>query len=216
MRGKVVVDEQPDFDAWLDSQPTFAETLERPVGNAAAGSATYGICAACHGQQGEGNIALNAPKIAGLDPWYFRRQIANYQAGVRGADPRDLFGMQMAPMSRTLANTEAVENVMAHIATLPDNAAEPTIIGDVERGRRTYQTCAVCHGNDGMGRWGTNAPRLAGMSDWFLTRQIANFRDRIRGGHEEDVYGDQMYMMAASLQSEEAIYDVVAYINTLR
>jgi cytochrome c oxidase subunit 2 len=216
MRGKVIVEEQADFDAWLSNQPTFADTLARPAGNAAAGAATFGVCAACHGQQGEGNLALNAPKLAGLDSWYIRRQIANYQAGVRGADPRDVFGVQMAPMSRTLANAEAVENVIAHIATLPDNAPEAVIIGDAERGGRTYMTCSVCHGANGMGRWGTNAPRLAGMSDWFLARQLLNFRERIRGSHAEDIYGDQMYMMAASLQGEEAVNDVVAYINTLR
>ena len=71
------------------------------------------------------------------------------------------------------------------------------------------------HGPAGEGRWGTNAPRLAGMSDWYLVRQLTNFRERIRGGHETDIYGDQMYMIAASLRDEAAINDVVAYINTL-
>jgi cytochrome c oxidase subunit 2 len=54
------------------------------------------------------------------------------------------------------------------------------------------------------------------MSDWYLVRQLGNFRDRIRGAHDADIYGDQMYMLAASLRDERAINDVVAYINTLR
>ncbi len=37
-----------------------------------------------------------------------------------------------------------------------------------------------------------------------------------RGGHEGDIYGDQMNMIANSLVGPEAINDVVAYINTLR
>ena len=86
MRSKVIVEEPADFQAWLDSQPTFAETQSRPIGNATAGAAAYGICAACHGAQGEGNQALSAPKIAGQEDWYIRRQIANYQNGVRGSD----------------------------------------------------------------------------------------------------------------------------------
>jgi cytochrome c oxidase subunit 2 len=145
-----------------------------------------------------------------------RRQIANYQNGLRGADPRDTFGIQMAPMARTLANAESVENVLAHIATLPDTPPEPTVLGDADRGGAIFTTCAVCHGNAAAGRWGTNAPRLAGMSDWYLARQLGNFRDRIRGGHDADIYGDQMHMLAASLRDEQAINDVVAYINTLR
>jgi len=216
MRGRVVVDTPEDFETWLATKPTFAATLERATGNAAVGAATYAVCAACHGPQGEGNMALNAPKIAGLDSWYIRRQIANYQNGIRGTDPRDIYGIQMAPMARTLADAQAVENVIAHIATLQGAAPEPTVIGDAARGRTIYTTCSVCHGPAGDGRWSTNAPRLAGMSDWYLERQLGNFRERIRGGHEADIYGDQMYMLASILSGEEAINDVVAYINTLQ
>ena len=215
MRSRVVVEDPADFQAWLDAQPTFAETQARPAGNATAGAAMYGVCAACHGTQGEGNQALNAPKIAGQEAWYIRRQIANYQNGLRGADPADVYGMQMAPMARTLASPAALENVIAHIETLPDAEPATTIAGDVERGERLYQSCSVCHGEQAEGRWNTNAPRLAGMSDWYLAQQLSNFRNRIRGGHADDIYGDQMYMLATSLIDDQAINDVIAYINTL-
>ena len=52
--------------------------------DAAAGKAPYAVCAACHGQQGEGNMAMNAPKIAGMEGWYVRRQIEAFQQGLRG------------------------------------------------------------------------------------------------------------------------------------
>src|SRR5690606_12864667 len=186
----------------------------RPVGDADAGAAMYGVCSACHGPQGEGNQALNAPKIAGMEPWYLQRQIELYQQGVRGADPRDLFGMQMAPMARTLANETVLADVAAYVAALPDTPAAQTIIGDAERGRRLYATCSVCHGRNGEGAWGTNAPRLAGMSDWYLVRQLENFRQDIRGAHVQDFYGAQMGMMADSLRDEQAMNDLIAYINT--
>jgi cytochrome c oxidase subunit 2 len=215
MRSKVVVEEPADFEAWLDSQPTFADTQARPAGNAQAGAAVYGVCAACHGVEGEGNQALNAPKLAGQSDWYMRRQIASYQNGLRGATPEDVYGLQMAPMSRTLQSATQLENVIAYIESLPDNDSADTISGDVERGAALYQSCAVCHGDEGEGRWNTNAPRLAGMSDWYLLTQLKNFKARIRGGHEEDIYGDQMYMIAASLIDDQAMNDVIAYINTL-
>jgi len=215
MRSKVVVESQADFDSWLAAQPTFAETQARPAGNAAAGAASYAVCAACHGQQGEGNVALNAPKIAGQEPWYLRRQIAHFQNGIRGAAAGDIYGLQMAPMARTLATPQIVENVIAHVASLPENPVEDTIVGNVDRGRELYTTCGMCHGADGAGVWTTNAPRLTGMQDWYLVRQLDNFRQQIRGGHPEDIYGDQMFMMASILRDEQAINDVVAYINTL-
>jgi len=216
MRGRMVVDGKADYDKWLAAQPTFADTQARPVGNATAGAANYATCSACHGQRGEGNQQLNAPKLAGLNDWYARRQLLDFQHGVRGAEKGDTFGPQMAPMSQLVVDPASRENVLAHIKTLPDTPAPPTITGDVEHGRRLFETCQLCHGDKGEGRWGTNAPKLAGMSDWYLIRQLEYFKARVRGGHEGDIYGDQMNMVANSLVGPDAINDVVAYINTLR
>ena len=216
MRGKVVVDEQAAYDAWLATQPTFAQTQARPVGNATAGQINYATCSACHGPQGEGNQTLNAPKIAGIDAWYARRQLVNYQQGVRGTAMGDTFGPQMAPMSQLVVDPATRENVLAYIATLPDNAPPTTVSGDVDRGRALYTTCSTCHGANGEGRWATNAPPLAGMSDWYLERQLQYFRGGVRGSHADDIYGDQMATVAGVLVGENSIRDVVAYINTLR
>jgi cytochrome c oxidase subunit 2 len=109
------------------------------------------------------------------------------------------------------------ENVLAYIATLPNNPAPPQVQGgDVERGRALYFTCSTCHGTEGQGRWGTNAPRLAGMSDWYLERQLTKFKSGARGSHPDDIYGDQMNLVANVLVRETAIKDVIAYIDTLR
>jgi cytochrome c oxidase subunit 2 len=214
MRSKVIVEPQAEFDSWLDAQPTFAETQARPVGQAQRGAATYGVCAACHGTNGMGNPDLNAPKIAGQEDWYIRRQIANYNNGLRGTEG-DIYGAQMAPMARVLATPGMTEDVIAYIQSLPDEPAEQTVFGDVDRGAELFETCAVCHRRDGSGNWNANAPRLASMTDWYLVRQLQNFKQQIRGGHDDDIYGDQMYMLANILRDETAINDVVAYINTL-
>ncbi len=215
MRGMVVVDEQADYDAWLATQSTYAQVLARVPGDPQIGRAQYAVCSACHGQQGEGNPLLNAPKIAGQGEWYIRRQLQYYKSGARGAHPDDEFGRQMAPMVATLVNDAAVNNVIAYIGTFPDEPAEQTIQGDVEHGADIYVTCGVCHGVNGEGIAATNAPRQAGMSDWYLARQLHNFKEGIRGKHRGDKYGQQMSMMAAFLSEEDSINDVVAYINTL-
>ena len=106
---------------------------------------------------------------------------------------------------------------MAYIGTLPNNPTPITVTGgDAEHGRALYFTCSTCHGTAGQGRWGTNAPRLAGMSDWYLERQLQYFKDGVRGGHPDDIYGDQMNLVANVLVGDNAIKDVVAYINSLR
>ena len=60
-----------------------------------------------------------------------------------------------------------------------------------------------------------NAPRQAGLNDWYMVTQLKNFRSRVRGAHSDDAYGMQMNMMAAILNSDKQINDVVAYINSL-
>jgi cytochrome c oxidase subunit 2 len=216
MRGKIVVDEPATYQVWLAKQSTFAQTQARPVGNAQAGAANYAVCSACHGQQGEGNLQTNAPKLAGLNDWYIRRQLQHYQSGVRGTTPGDQFGVTMGPMSQTVLDPAVRENVLAYINTLPDRSVPASVTGDAEHGAKLFETCSVCHGEEGKGRWGTNAPRLAGMSDWYLERQLHYFQDRVRGAHPEDIYGDQMNLVANVLKRPESIRDVVAYINTLR
>ena len=177
--------------------------------------ALYAVCSACHGVQGEGNAALNSPKIAGQGAWYMKRQIQYYQNGVRGSHADDIYGRQMAPMAATLVNEAAIDNVIAYVRTLPDNAPESTVIGDVEHGEKIYVVCANCHGSDGQGIQAMNAPRQAGMSDWYLVTQLKNFRAGIRGSHKDDMYGIQMKLMADILQDDEDINDLVAYVNTL-
>ena len=215
MRGRVVVDEPEDFETWLAGQQTWAEISGRAAGDPAAGQAQYAMCAACHGQGAEGNIAMNAPGLAGLPEWYVERQLTYYQQGVRGAHEQDIYGQQMAPMARTLANEAAVRNVTAYIASLEPVRASATLDGDPERGEAHYNTCGACHGASAQGNYALQAPRLAGQDDWYLKRQLENFRLGIRGAHQEDRYGHQMVLMARSLQNEQSVDDLLAYLNTL-
>ena len=216
MRGNVVVEEQADFDAWLAAQPTFAQTQSAPAPNLQAGQASYAACAACHGQNGEGNQALNAPKIAGLQTWYLERQLNYFKTGVRGGEG-DTNGAAMAPMALMLDDA-GVTNVSAYIASLPDTPAAPTIVdADVSNGARIYdRNCKACHLEDGSGTWYTDAPALAGMSDWYFVNQINSFRNKIRGLHANDLYGEQMVWMATAMANQDEVADVAAYLNSLR
>jgi cytochrome c oxidase subunit 2 len=219
MRGAVVVDEASSFDTWLADQPTFAETQAVAAGDPAQGQALYALCTACHGQQGEGMQLLNAPKLAGQEPGYLRRQMHNYRNGLRGVNEADVYGRQMVPFAQSLADDAAINNVIAYIQTLPSEPTQPTeqggLGGDAERGKSLYTTCAACHGVNGEGIWSQNAPALKDMSDWDLVRQLQNFSSGVRGEHAQDFYGKQMAMMATALVDDRTIKDLVAYINTL-
>jgi cytochrome c oxidase subunit II len=215
MRGRVVVDEEPAFETWLAAQPTFAKTAAVAKGNAENGKALFAACTACHGAQAEGNRELNAPKLSGQSDWYLARQLQSFKNGVRGSHENDTYAKQMIPFATMLADQNAVNDVVAYIKTLQEVRPAASVVGNPERGREHYETCAACHGGKAQGIWATNAPRLSNMSDWYMARQLQNFRSGIRGGHPQDFHGAQMVSMARVLKDDEAIADLLDYVRTL-
>ena len=88
------------------------------AGDAERGKTLFATCGACHGANAEGMEALNAPKLAGQEEWYTVRQLQNFKNGIRGNNPRDTYGMQMAPMAQTLPDDQAMQDVAAYIRSL--------------------------------------------------------------------------------------------------
>ena len=187
------------------------------AGDATKGKAAYAVCAACHGANGMGNKALNAPRIAGQEPWYLERQLNHYKKGIRGANPKDPYGMQMRPMALTLANDQAVSDMAAYVSSMPaSKPLESTVKGDATAGKASYMICQTCHGPTGGGNKALNSPRLTGLQDWYIVRQLKNFKAGIRGTKSGDLYGMQMRPMAMTLANDEVINNVAAYIATFK
>lgn len=88
------------------------------AGDPVRGKTLYATCGACHGMNAEGMEALNAPKLAGQEEWYTIRQLQNFKSGVRGGNPKDTYGMQMAPMAQILPDEQAMADVAAYIRSL--------------------------------------------------------------------------------------------------
>ena len=88
-------------------------------GNAARGEDYYiNICSACHGGNSQGNDALGAPALAGVNDWYLKSSYESYLNGFRGSHPNDFYGAQMARLAPALANSDDINDVIAFIATL--------------------------------------------------------------------------------------------------
>ena len=195
-----------------------SSSLSLAAGDPEAGKALFPVCTACHGPQGQGNQAMNAPKLAGQEPWYLIKQMQLFQNDARGTAPGDMQGMQMAAMAKgpQLTSTTALENLAAYVSTFPDEPAAITVQGDAAAGKNLYAVCAACHGQRAEGVEAMAGPRLSGQNDWYLVSQIKKFKAGQRGYHDMDHGGRQMAPMVATLQTDADINNVVAYINTLR
>ena len=82
------------------------------------GKAHYALCVACHGEDAQGNRSLNAPKLTGKQDWYLLKHLVAFRDGVRGADPRDEAGAQMAAIAKVLPDEKAMQDVIAYIQSL--------------------------------------------------------------------------------------------------
>ena len=180
------------------------------------GKNLYASCAACHGVKGEGMAPLKAPPLGGREPWYLEAQLKKYLNGQRGADPRDVHGMQMAQMAKVLRGDADLREVVQYIQTFPAPMPTATFKGDLKKGHDLYQTCIACHGNRGQGNPHLKSPSLRALPDWYLVMQLQKFKSGWRGTHAKDVHGQQMRTMSMHLADEGAMKDVAAYILSLQ
>ncbi len=123
--------------------------------------------------------------------------------------------MRMYPMARTLNGEPDVEAVSKVVAEMPRITPEQTVHGHVVKGQNTFKVCSTCHGSSAEGNLAMNAPPLAGASDWYLLKQLQNFKHKVRAfDPTRDTFGATMAPMASGL-SDEDMLNVVTYINTL-
>jgi len=171
------------------------------------------LCQSCHGDKLQGNESLKAPLISGLSQWYLYRQMKNYQDGIRGNHPQDIFGQSMRLSIMNLNDSE-VQALAEYISKISVDKQPQSIKGDIETGKFVFEHCISCHGEFGEGDQTIGAPRLTGQSDWYLYEQMINFQKDIRGNHQDDLYGKLMKDMAYMFD-EQMLRDVVSYISTI-
>jgi len=87
--------------------------------------------------------------------------------------------------------------------------------GDVANGAELYDLCSYCHGPAGLGNRDLAAPAIAGLDEWYVLAQLKKFREGQRGLHPDDIEGMRMRPMSLTLQDDQQIADVAAYVATL-
>lgn len=180
------------------------------------GKELFATCSECHGEQGEGNFAIGAPNIAGMNGWYIETELRKFRAGIRGAQFEDIEGMRMRPMSLSLGGDADVKAVAAYVASLPPVRHAPILRGDPQAGKRRYALCSGCHGPSGSGNEAVKAPRLAGVDDWYIATEIKKFHNGVRGADPNDAEGQAMAPMTRAFNNDKMIDDLAAYVSTLK
>jgi len=177
-------------------------------------------CAACHGENAQGNPSLNAPVLAGQYAWYLNQQMNNFSEGLRGANDKDISGKGMSLIAKQLTDQQEVNQLTHFLAEMKIAAKKngPSVKKDIEQsvlknGSRYYQAkCGACHGGKAQGNESFNAPKLAGQDKNYLKLQMKNFVEGIRGRNKKDKLGRQMAMMAKMAKGKE-LDDILSFIS---
>lgn len=172
------------------------------------------VCMTCHGGYGQGSEVVGGPKLAGMEPWYIKRQLLGFRSGFRGMEKEYIPAFEMRATAADLTDAE-IGTVVAELASWPAVTVTPTLQGDAAAGESLYGPCAACHGADARGNEALGAPALAGRNDWYLLRQLELFSKGWRGAHADDINGQQMKAMMGTLPDADSWRDVLVYINTL-
>jgi cytochrome c553 len=180
------------------------------------GAELFETCQPCHGPVAAGNPDIQAPAIAGLPQWYIEAQLQGFQAGWRGKHHQDLAGLRMRPMAVTLNHEGDIPSVAQYVASLPASYPPSTLHGNAGAGAAQYeQVCVACHGPDGRGNETLRAPPIVQLHDWYLVQELGDFKVGARGAHPADTWGTTMRANSILL-SDQAMEDLIAYVQTLR
>ena len=88
-------------------------------------------------------------------------------------------------------------------------------INEEVTGEELFTVCLICHGSQGQGMDRREGPAIAGLEAWYIEKQLHNYRDGIRGYHEEDIPGKFMSGTYQLLRNDETIREVAEYVASL-
>ena len=74
--------------------------------------------------------------------------------------------------------------------------------------------CSPCHAPNGNGYQPEFSPKISGQEDWYLSRQLMNYRNDVRGNHEGERWSRQMAFHIKDF-SPTQLLSFVDYIQTL-
>ena len=144
----------------------------------------WDLCGECHGLDGAGN-RIKFPRLTGQYQAYIVSQILDFRSGLRTNDDG-----QMQETAHELAKKD-----IARVADWFANQAAPwpksTIEAkpDIARARQLaisgapgIRACLSCHSAASLGMLdeGFDAPRIAGQRDFYIAKQLIDYRDGLR------------------------------------
>jgi cytochrome c553 len=212
------------------AKPAPAAEAAPPAAHAPAadedkGKEINGVCAACHGEFGQGGKRGEYPRIAGQRAAYLKDQLKSFRARKRINIPmypytqeRELSDEDIEAVSEYLAAIQLptkwpefkdTDDALTRLEATEKVMIIPRAEGNIENGKAIYQKeCYSCHGRDGRGRG--KFPMLIGQYTNYLKKQADAYVKGERPHDEEGTTG------ILNKLSEKDIQDILAYLTSIQ
>jgi cytochrome c553 len=186
-----------------------------------------GVCAACHGDAGQGGKKGEYPRLAGQHVEYLMDQLKKFKERKRTNLPmfpyteeRELPDEDLVHIAAYLASIKLdtdypvfkdTDDALTRLLAMEKVLNIPRSEGDVDAGAKLYKNeCASCHGIKGMGKRTT--PMLAGQYTVYLKRQVDKF---VKGERIHDEEAKDKSKDVLNVLKPEEIRDILAFLTTL-
>jgi len=173
------------------STPAFAK------GDAVAGKDKAGLCAGCHGDDGN-SLSGDFPSLAGQYEDYIAKQIKDFQTGLRANNDT------MTGMAAMVASVQDAKDIGAYFYSqkMSKKPIAPVDKALAKRGKEIFNKgiprkgvygCVNCHGKNGKGKSKTIStfPIIGGQHKDYLIKELKDFRSGLRsndpGGMMSDI-----------------------------
>lgn len=184
------------------------------------------VCAACHGDNGQGGKKGEYPRLAGQMEAYLKDQLMKFKTRKRinlpmfpYTEDRELPDEDVVHISAYLASIKLdtqvpqfneTDDALTRLLATEKILNIPRSEGNVAAGSKVYRSeCASCHGLKAQGKGST--PMLAGQYTTYLQRQVDNIIKGERIHDEEAKPGKDLL----NLLKPEEIRDILAFLTTL-
>jgi len=183
-------------------------SLSLAAGNLEAGEEKAGLCAGCHGDDGNAAAPI-FPKLAGQHASFLIKQLHDFRSQKR-----------VEPTMNAMAEPLTDEDILDLAAFYTSKKITPEEAAPNKKGENLYKAgnaatgvpaCSGCHGPKGRGNPSAGFPSLHGQYAAYLEKTLHDFKNGERANDSNAV----MRQVAKHLSDEE-IAAVSDYASTLK
>jgi len=221
-------EEAPIAVVELETGGIFQALAESKPGDSDAGATKAGLCAACHGMDGNPIEGMPYPRIAGQSERFIARELALFKAGQRTSG----MALAMVPFAMDLSAQDMRDlGAFFELQSPGAGIADDTLVAEdgpykdlpfYQIGEKLYRggdpargipACLACHGPSGAGNPGPAYPSVAGQEASYVQTRLQEYRAGIPEAEDARLF--QIMATVAGALTDQEIAALASYLQGL-